>query len=171
MESSIGFAKITRDLTERRAAEQQLKLSEEQFRLLVQGVTDYAIYMLDPEGRVTNWNLGAQRIKGYLPSEIIGKHFSQFYPDADREAGEPDRAIATARARGKIREGGLARPQGRDSLLGARRDRSPSATKRAHSWDSPRSREISRSAKRRRRSWSEHAKLSFNRRRWRRSDS
>jgi PAS domain S-box-containing protein len=102
----IGFAKITRDLTERRAAEQQLKLSEEKFRLLVQGVTDYAIYMLDPEGRVTNWNLGAQRIKGYLPSEIIGKHFSQFYLDADREAGEPDRAIETAAREGRFEKEG-----------------------------------------------------------------
>ncbi len=70
----MGFAKITRDLTERRAAEQILKQSEQQFRLLVQGVTDYAIYMLDAEGRVTNWNPGAQRIKGYRPNEIIGQH-------------------------------------------------------------------------------------------------
>jgi PAS domain S-box-containing protein len=75
----LGFAKITRDLTERRAGEEALRESERQFKLLVQGVTDYAIYMLDRTGRVTNWNAGAQRIKGYLPSEIIGEHFSRFY--------------------------------------------------------------------------------------------
>lgn len=75
----LGFAKITRDLTDRKMAEETLKQSEQQFRLLVQGVTDYAIYMLSPEGRVSNWNQGAQRIKGYLPEEIIGQHFSIFY--------------------------------------------------------------------------------------------
>src|SRR5205823_10735644 len=61
----------------------------EQFRLLVQAVTDYAIYMLDAEGRVSSWNAGAQRIKGYLADEIMGAHFSQFYTPGDRKADEP----------------------------------------------------------------------------------
>ena len=83
----VGYAKITRNLSESRLAEEALRRSEEQFKLLVQGVSDYSIYMLDPDGRVTNWNLGAQRIKGYRPDEIIGEHFSRFYTDEDREQG------------------------------------------------------------------------------------
>jgi PAS domain S-box-containing protein len=96
----LGFAKITRDLTDRKMAEETLKQSEQQFRLLVQGVSDYAIYMLSPEGRVTNWNPGAQRIKGYTPEEVIGQHFSMFYTLEDRAIGEPQRALETA-----VREG------------------------------------------------------------------
>ncbi|QAY86270.1 hybrid sensor histidine kinase/response regulator [Pseudomonas arsenicoxydans] len=92
----LGFAKITRDLTDRKMAEETLKQSEQQFRLLVQSVTDYAIYTLSPDGRVTNWNLGAQRIKGYRPEEIIGQHFSLFYTPEDRAAGEPQRALEIA---------------------------------------------------------------------------
>jgi PAS domain S-box-containing protein len=102
----IGFAKITRDLTERRAAEQQLRQSQEQFRLLVQGVTDYAIYLLDHDGNVTNWNPGAQRIKGYQPHEIIGSHFSRFYTDEDRAAGLPHQALETVRHVGRFENEG-----------------------------------------------------------------
>lgn len=109
----VGFAKITRDLTERRAAERILKQSEEQFRLLVQGVTDYAIYLLDAKGHVTNWNPGAQRIKGYLPAEIIGQHFSQFYTEADRQANLPQRALDIAAHEGRFeREGWRVRKDG-----------------------------------------------------------
>ena len=97
----IGFAKITRDMTEQRAAQQALLDAERTFRILVQGVTDYAIYMLDPDGRVTNWNAGAQRIKGYSPDDIIGEHFSRFYTPEDFEAGVPKRALETARSTGR----------------------------------------------------------------------
>ena len=90
----IGYAKITRDLTERREAEAQLRRTQEQFRLLVQGVTDYAIYMLDREGHVVSWNVGAERIKGYRPDEIIGRSFDTFYRAEDREHGDPMRALA-----------------------------------------------------------------------------
>ena len=98
----VGFAKITRDLTERRAAEATLRQSEERFRLLVQSVTDYAIYMLDPEGRVSSWNAGAERFKGYAADEIMGEHFSRFYREEDREAGVPHAALDTARREGRF---------------------------------------------------------------------
>jgi PAS domain S-box-containing protein len=97
----VGFANITRDLSERRKAQETLRRSEERFRLLVQGVTDYAIFMLDRDGRVANWNPGAERIKGYLPAEIIGEHFSRFYTEEDRAAGLPAKGLDTAIAVGR----------------------------------------------------------------------
>ncbi|MGO4513932.1 PAS domain S-box protein [Bradyrhizobium sp. 2TAF36] len=97
----VGFAKITRDLTERRAAEAKLREGEAQFRLLVQSVTDYAIFMLDVKGYVASWNAGAQHIKGYAPEEIIGRHFSEFYTEADRAAGLPLVGLDTATRNGR----------------------------------------------------------------------
>ncbi|MFS8145850.1 PAS domain S-box protein [Rhizobium sp. BR 249] len=109
----IGYAKITRDLTERRAAENAIRQSEEQFRRLIQGVSDYAIYMLDPEGNVSSWNFGAERIKGYRPEEIIGRHFSTFYTPEDRAAGVPETALSAARSEGRFeREGWRVRKDG-----------------------------------------------------------
>ena len=97
----LGFAKVTRDLTDRKAIQDKLSRSEQQFSLLVQGVADYAIYMLDPEGLVSSWNSGARRIKGYAEDEIIGQHFSRFYTPEDRAAGEPARALDIARREGR----------------------------------------------------------------------
>lgn len=97
----LGFAKITRDDTDKRSAMLALEESERRFRTLVQGVKDYALYMLDPDGRVSNWNTGAEAIKGYKAEEIVGQHFSRFYTEEDRAAGEPARALATAVAEGK----------------------------------------------------------------------
>jgi PAS domain S-box-containing protein len=96
-----GFAKVTRDLSERKEVEESLKKSEQQFSLLVNGVTDYAIFMLTPEGIVSSWNRGAQRIKGYTAAEIIGSHFSRFYTEADRKNDGPRRALETAAREGR----------------------------------------------------------------------
>jgi PAS domain S-box-containing protein len=109
----LGYAKVTRDLSERKVAEEALRRSEERFRLLVQGVTDYAIYMLDPEGRITNWNMGAERIKGYLADEVVGEHFSRFYTEEDRAVGLPAIALETAAREGRFeREGWRVRKDG-----------------------------------------------------------
>ncbi len=97
----IGYAKITQDLTERRQAEEHLRQSQEQLRLLVQGVTDYALYMLDLEGRVSSWNAGAERIKGYARDEIVGHHFSRFYTEEERATGVPNRGLQQAAAEGR----------------------------------------------------------------------
>jgi PAS domain S-box-containing protein len=102
----VGFAKITRDLTHQKFAEQELLKSEQQFRLLVQGVNDYALYMLDPQGHVSSWNFGAQRIKGYAPAEIIGQHFSKFYTAEDRARNEPQTALNTAIREGRFEKEG-----------------------------------------------------------------
>ncbi len=102
----VGFAKVTRDLTERRAAEETLRENQAQFKMLVQGVTDYAIYMLDATGHVKNWNTGAERIKGYRADEIIGEHFSRFYTPEDREAGEPQRTLRIATTVGRMESEG-----------------------------------------------------------------
>ena len=92
----LGFAKVTRDVTERQQAHQTLLESERRYRRLVEAVVDYAIYQLDPDGFVSTWNTGAQRIKGYAPEEIIGQHFSCFYTEEDRAAGVPAGALARA---------------------------------------------------------------------------
>jgi len=98
----LGFAKITRDITDKRRLEQATFESALQLQMLVQGVRDYAIYMLDKQGKITSWNSGAQAIKGYSEAEILGQHFSRFYTEADRARGAPDTALETALEQGKF---------------------------------------------------------------------
>jgi PAS domain S-box-containing protein len=102
----IGYAKVTRDLTERREAEEKLRQSEERFRLIVQSVKDYAIFMLDPDGRVATWNEGAERIKQYKASEIIGKHFSAFYPQEKIAEQFPQYELKMVRQHGRFEDEG-----------------------------------------------------------------
>jgi PAS domain S-box-containing protein len=100
--SLLGFAKITRDITEREGAREKLTESDARFRRLVNAVVDYAIFQLDPNGTVATWNSGAERIKGYAASEIVGQHFSRFYTDEDQQAGVPATALETATRQGRF---------------------------------------------------------------------
>jgi PAS domain S-box-containing protein len=94
------------DITERRMAEARLRESERRFRLLVEGVSDYALFMLDPEGRITSWNAGAQRIKGYQAEQVLGRHFEMFFTAEDRAGAKPQRALHTARDTGRFADEG-----------------------------------------------------------------
>lgn len=102
----VGFAKITRDISDAYAAEQRLIDSERRFRLLVSGVTDYAIYMLDLNGLISSWNSGAERFKQYREAEVLGRHFSLFYTPTDAEQDKPARALRIAREQGRYEDHG-----------------------------------------------------------------
>lgn len=102
----VGFAKITRDVTDRQEAQQQLLESERRYRRLIESVMDYAIFQLDPSGVIATWNPGAERIKGYKADEIIGQHFSRFYTEEDRNNGVPGAALRTASEKGKFESEG-----------------------------------------------------------------
>jgi PAS domain S-box-containing protein len=102
----LGFAKVTRDVTQRHEMEQALRATEQRFRLIVEGAKEYALLMLDPQGLIVSWNAGAERLKGYRAEEIVGQHFSRFYPPEDVKAGKPERALQQAVADGRWEDEG-----------------------------------------------------------------
>ena len=101
-----GFCKVTRDLTERRRQQELSRISEERFRLLVESVRDYAIFMLNPDGTVASWNAGAAKNTGYEASEILGKHFAIFYPPDRVQSGWPDEELRNALRDGRFEDEG-----------------------------------------------------------------
>ncbi|PTR34165.1 PAS domain S-box-containing protein [Luteibacter sp. OK325] len=101
-DTPLGFGVVMRDRTERKRVDEELRNSQEQFRVLVQGVADYAIYMLDPGGHITSWNSGAERIKGYAPHEVIGRHYSAFFTPEDVARGEPTTNLEAVVREGRI---------------------------------------------------------------------
>jgi PAS domain S-box-containing protein len=101
-----GYAKVTRDMTERKRQREALQEEKERFQSMVQEVKDYGIFMLDSDGHVTSWNAGAEQIKGYQPEEILGDHFSVFYTDEDTERGVPGQLLEQARADGRVENEG-----------------------------------------------------------------
>lgn len=101
-DQTVGFGVVMRDRTERKRLDEELRNSQEQFRVLVQGVADYAIYMLDPGGHVTSWNSGAERIKGYAPEEVIGRHYSAFFTPEDVARNEPTTNLEAVAREGRI---------------------------------------------------------------------
>jgi len=114
-----GFAKVTRDLTERRAHEEAMRQSEEQLRLLMGAVADYAIFMLDAEGKVLSWNTGAERINRYREDEVLGRHFSMFFTADDVAAGVPARELAVALRNGRAEAEGWRVRQGGEGVWAA----------------------------------------------------
>ena len=101
---------VVRDISARMQRRAALRTSEERFRLLVEGVQDYAIYLLDSEGRIVTWNTGAERIKGYTAAEVLGRPFHRFFPPDEQARGTPANAPGTGRAQRALCRGGLARP-------------------------------------------------------------